>query len=154
MATKDIRSNLKQVLAMVRQQIGTGDTTPVNGGIIDTAEFDLGLMFGIVVDTFVAAGVTFDLQASDDPTFATGVTTYVDGDDELLGTLANLDAAANTAEVDDVSNFEGAGFFMKTIGLFSNPRYVRIRAVSDSTGDVFVTIVATQMGEVLPTLDV
>lgn len=154
MPVKDIRSNLKAVLAMVRQQIGTGDTTAVNGGIIDTAEYELGIMFAVSVDTFVAAGVTFDIQASDDPTFATGVTTYVDGDLELLGTLANLAPTVDTSEVDDVSNFEEAGFFLKTIGLISNPRYVRIRAVSDGTGDAFVTVVALEKGEVLPTLDV
>lgn len=153
MATNDIRSDLKQVLAMSRQQIGTGDTTPVNGGVIDGSDFELGIMFSVNIDTFVAAGVSFDLQASDDPTFATGVTTYTDSDDEIIGSLANLNATVNTSQVDDVANFEAAGFFLKTVGLFSNPRYIRIRAVSDGVGDAFVTVIATQMGEVRPVVD-
>lgn len=152
MAIKEIRSSLKQILALARTQINANGTT--NGGIIDTAKYELGLMFAVIVDTFTSGDVNFAIQASDDPTFATGVVTYTDSDDEIIGSLVGIAATANTSQVDDVNNLDAANYFMKTVGLISSPRYVRIQVIGSNSPDAFVTVVATEKGEVLPTVGV
>ncbi len=141
MATNDIRSNLEQSIANAAAVTGDGTT---NGVAIDTADFELGLMFAPVVTNYTDGTYDFTLQASEDSTFATGVTTYVDGDDELIGTLAGLQVSAANVNAD----------VLPTLGLFSNPRYVRINVVGSSvTTGADVTVVATQKAETMPTVE-
>jgi hypothetical protein len=135
MAVLDIRSDLQPIVANVALVTGNGTT---NGAAIDTAQFELGMMFVPSVGNFTDGVYDFVVQASEDNTFATGVTTYVDGDDELIGTLAGLQLIAASANSD----------ILPTLGLFSNPRYVRINVVASGvTTGADVTVILVQKGE-------
>lgn len=137
MAVKDIRSDLQQNIALTVAVTGDGTT---NGFAIDTADFELGLMFSVLVNNFTDGSYTFTLEESDDSAFTTPVA-IVDGDDKLIGTLAGLIATAASA----------SGSILKTIGVVSNLQFVRLNVVAASvtTGANIVSI-ATQKGEFRP----
>lgn len=135
MAVKDIRSDLKQNVALTVAVSGNGTT---NGAAIDTAEFELGLMFNVAVNNFTDGSYTFVLEESVDSAFTVPIA--ISGD-KLIGTLANLTAIAASV----------AGAALKTIGVISNLQFVRINVVAAgvSTGaDILATV--TQKAENMP----
>lgn len=135
MAVKDIRSDILQDLAL-SAVIGTDTTT--NGFIIDTASFELGLMFAPLVSVFTDGVYDFTLEEGLDPGLSDAV---LIPSDKLIGTLADLQLTAVTAQGDP----------MPTIGVFSNKRYVRINVVSTgTTTGASVQVVVSQKGENSP----
>ena len=137
MAVQDIRSNLQQNVALTAAVTGNGTT---NGFAIDTAAFELGLMFNVLVNDFTDGAYAFTLEESVDAAFTVPVA-IVDGSDKLIGTLAGL--AATAASV--------SGAKLNTIGLFSNLQFVRLNVVATgvTTGAGIVSVV-TQKAEIMP----
>ncbi len=137
MAVQDIRSNIKQDVALTVAVTGNGTT---NGFSVDTADYELGLMFSVLVNNFTDGSYTFTLEESDDSAFTSPVA-IVDGDDKLIGTLAGLTATAASA----------SGSTLSTIGLISNLQFVRLNVVAAgvTTGADIVSVVS-QKAELMP----
>ena len=135
MAVKDIRSDLQQQLAILAAV--SSDTTTA-GFIFDTADFELGLMFGVSLTAFTDGVYNFTIEESDDSGMS-GAVAITDAD-RLIGTLAGLALTAVTA----------AGDILPTIGVISNLRFVRLNVVSTgTTSGATVVAVATQKGELM-----
>ena len=137
MAVKDIRSDIQQNIALTVAVTGNGTT---NGFAIDTADFELGLMFDVLVNNFTDGSYAFTLEESVDSAFTVPVA-IVDGSDKLIGTLAGLTATAASV----------SGAILKTIGVISNLQFVRLNVVATgvTTGADIVSVVS-QKGEVMP----
>jgi len=137
MAVRDIRSQLQPTV--VHSAAITSATT-TNGSIIDNANFELGLMFVVQCSAYTNGTYNFTIEHGDDSGLsdATAVTS-----DMLIGTLDNLKTTA----------LSGAGSVLKTIGLFSNKRYVRINVVSTASSGsgawAFINITAVQSAELV-----
>lgn len=135
MAVKDIRSDLKQTLALLAA-ISTNTTTA--GSIIDTANFELGLMFAMQLSAWTDGVYTLLLEESDDDGMAGAVA--ITGD-KLIGSLPALTAAT----------VEGA--VLETVGVISNLRYVQASIVSTGvTTGADAQVIATEKGEELPVI--
>ena len=137
MAIKDIQSKLLLILAMQQDIASDTDT---DGAILDTADFELGLLFSISVSQLAAGDFELQLFESDDPAMA-GATQIVAPN--ILPTDLGADSisvSADTAEGDTIS----------TIGAFGNKRYVRARVVSTNSADATITVTAIQAGERTP----
>ena len=133
MAVKDIRSNVKQNLALLATI--TTDTTTA-GAILDTADFENGLMFAEQVSAWTDGTYTLLIQESADSGMS-GATT-VSGD-KLIGSLPALGAAT----------VQGAA--LETVGVIGTLRYVRASIVSASTSSgATVQVIATQVAEQMP----
>ena len=137
MAVKDIRSDIQQNIALTVAVTGNGTT---NGFAIDTADFELGLMFNVLVNNFTDGSYTFTLEESVDSAFTAPVA-IVDGSDKLIGTLAGLTATAASV----------SGAVLNAIGVISNLQFVRLNVVAASvtTGADIVSVVS-QKGELMP----
>lgn len=137
MSVKDIRSDIQQNIALTVAVTGNGTT---NGFAIDTADFELGLMFNVLVNNFSDGSYAFTLEESVDSAFSSPVA-IVDGSDKLIGTLAGLTATAASV----------SGAILNTIGVISNLQFVRLNVVATgaSTGADIVSVVS-QKGEVMP----
>jgi len=134
MAVKDIKSNLLQLVGL-NANITTDTTT--NGAIIDTADFELGLMFALFASVVTDGDYQLVLEQSEDATMSTGVTDI--SGDQLIGTLPTIDAVA------------AGGAAVPTVGVISNDRYVRATIDSTNTGTgAFIYVLATEKGENLP----
>ena len=135
MAVKDIRSNLQQLVALIVTSI-TGDGNSV-GAIIDTANFELGLMFSVEVSTYVNGTYTLLLEESSDSGMSGAVA--ITGD-KLIGTLP--------AEVAAVAS----GGILPTVGVISNLRFVRATIVTTNhtSGTSIVGVTCTQKAENMP----
>ena len=137
MAVKDIRSDIQQNIALTVAVTGNGTT---NGFAIDTADFELGLMFNVLVNNFTDGSYAFTLEESVDSAFTVPVA-IVDGSDKLIGTLAGLTATAASV----------SGAILKTIGVISNLQFVRLNVVATGvTTGADIVSVASQKGEVMP----
>jgi hypothetical protein len=136
MPVQDIRSDLKQTLAFLG--IINSDTT-TEGAILDTADWDLGVMFAVACTVYSAGTFNFVIEEGDDAALgdASDVTAA-----QLIGTLAALETTAATAE----------GATLLTVGVFSTKRYLRINVVSTSSGDATIIAVATKKGEDKPVI--
>jgi len=125
MPTKDIRSNLESRLAF--RAIITTDTT-TNGAIIDTADYDAGIVFNFICSVYGAGTYTPVIEESNasDMTGATDI-----ADVNLIGTEAGAALSALTV----------SGAVLKTIGLGGTKRYVRVKiaSVSASTSTIVVS---------------
>ena len=135
MSVKDIRSDLKQNVALTAAVTGNGTT---NGAAIDTAEFELGLMFAVAVNNFTDGSYAFVLEESVDSAFTVPIAIV---GDKLIGTLAGLTATAASA----------SGAKLNTIGVISNLQFVRINVVATgvTTGADILSVV-TQKAENMP----
>lgn len=133
MAVKDIRSNIEHVL-MFTGNITT-DTTTI-GAILDTANFELGLMFSLTAIAYVDGTYTLELLESDDPGMAGAVPI---AGDKLIGPLPVL------------SGVSIIGDRIQTVGIISNLRFVQGNIVSTgvSSGSN-INIDALQKGESVP----
>ena len=137
MAVKDIRSGLLPKLAF--NAIINSDTT-TNGAIIDTADFDGGVLFTILSSVFNAGTYTPVLEESDDSGMA-GANDVADGN--LIGTEAGAAISAVSA----------SGANLASIGAFGTKRFLRLKIASASS--TTTTIVAVYQGatEVSPSPD-
>lgn len=133
MAVKDIRSNLKQTLILAGP-IGTDTTTA--GAILDTADFELGLMFLAGATIYVDGTYVLLIEESDDSGMAGA--DVITGD-KLIGPLPSVSAVTSDGEV------------FQTVGVISNKRYVRASVVSTgTTTGATMAIIATEKGETMP----
>ena len=129
----DIKSNLQVNAAQIENVTGNGTVT---GGILDTADFDLGVMFALMALNFTDGVHTLLIEESDDSGMAGA--TVVAGD-QLIGTLPAATAA--TAE----------GAKVGTVGVISHKRYLRSSVVSTGvTTGSDVVVSSVMKGENLP----
>ena len=128
MPTQDIRSNLLPKLAFLA--IINSDTT-TNGAIIDTADFDGGIVFNFLCTVYGAGTYTPVIEESDDSGMS-GANNIADAN--LIGTEAGAAISAVTAS--------GANLY--SIGIVGTKRYVRVKITSATS--TTTTIVATFNG--------
>lgn len=117
MAIKDILSKL-QAQTAVLAVISSNTTT--NGIILDTANFELGLMFSLTIDAFTDGSYEVQLFESDDSGMA-GATQIV------APNILPTDLGANSIS-QAAATISGAP--LPKIGAFGNKRYVQARVVS------------------------
>jgi hypothetical protein len=135
MATRDIRSNLEGQL--VFNATVSSDTTTA-GTIIDTADYDGGIKLDFIVSAYTDGTYTPLLQESDDSGMS-GATDIPDA--ALIGTEAGAALSAVTADTE----------VLKSLGFFSNKRYVQVSLVSTAvTTGATLQVVAQKMPEVTP----
>lgn len=131
MPIKDIRSDLK-VLNAFNATISSNTTT--NGVIIDTADYDMGIMFTLTAAAYTDGTYTPLIRESDasDMSGANDV-----ADDNLIGTEAGaVINALNTP---------------KTIGIVGTKRYVRVSIVSTGvTTGAHIVGLSVMKPEILP----
>lgn len=136
MAVKDIRSNLLSKIAFDVQAISTNTTT--TGGIIDTKDFDSGVMFTLLCSAYTDGTYTPLLYESDDSGMS-GATAVADAN--LIGTEAGAAISAATTE----------GTNLKSIGAFGTKRYLRLDIVSTSTSSgATIGAIFTGAPEIVP----
>lgn len=133
MAVKDIRSDLKVLLAL-EANIATNTTTA--GAIIDTADFELGLMFALASTTYSDGAYLLLIEESDDSGMSGSA--VVSGD-KLIGDLPSVAAVLA----------DGAAY--TTVGVISNLRYVRASVVSSGTSSgADISLIAIEKAETMP----
>lgn len=132
MAVKDIRSNLQQTLIIAEALAANGTAT---GIILDTADFELGLMFELTVTSHTTGTFTLAIFESDAANMA-GETPVIG--DKLIGTLP-----VETAVV-------AVGAVLQTVGVISNKRYVRADVIGTDTSVGTMRVIATQKAENMP----
>lgn len=127
MPIKEIYNNLYPAVAFNVQAITTDTTT--NGNIIDTADYEDGVLFAMVSGTLTDGTYTPLLEESASSTFATS---NVIADANIVpvavsGTLyeTGQEAALAFAATEDDT--------VKTVGVIGTKRYVRLSFVSAST---------------------
>jgi len=118
MAKFDIRSGLLPKYAFPVQAISTDTTT--NGAIIDTKDFDKGIVFTLLCSAYTDVTYTPVLEESDDSGMS-GATDVPDAN--LIGTEAGAALSAVTA----------SSATLNSIGAFGTKRYLRLKIVSAST---------------------
>lgn len=128
MAVNDIRSGLLPKLAF--NAIINSDTT-TNGAIIDTADFDGGVLFTILSSVYGVGTYTPVLEESDDAAMS-GANDVADAN--LIGTEAGAAISAVSA----------SGANIASIGAFGTLRYLRLKIASVTS--TTTTIVATFHG--------
>ncbi len=148
MAVKDIRSNL--ISQFMGSQAAAADATTPLSGVIDGADYELGVMFSVRVATAgTATSVTLVIQESDDRTFGT-FSTISPGDDNYIGSGV-IDVTTLTVVPDaDPATIENR---MLTAGVISNLRFLR-PAIVDVGGATYVLEgYAVQKAEEMPTAE-
>jgi hypothetical protein len=150
MAVNDIRSNLiSQFLGSVT--VAADDTTELPG-VIDGAEYELGVMFSVQVTTVgTATSVDLVIQESDDPTFATFDT--IDSTSiKIIGT-GSIDITALSIVPTATASLTTENRLV-TVGVFSNLRYLRPAFVDvGGNGAGVASVFAVQKAEEMPTVD-
>jgi hypothetical protein len=134
-AIRDIRSQLKPEIALEPQTINTDTTT--TGAIIDTADYDGGIVFTQSV-THTSGTFTPSIEESDSATFASGVTAVADAN--LIGdtkTGQEADAALTAAQL------------ISSLGVVNNlKRYLRYKMVSSLGANGVVSAVVHKRAEI------
>ena len=135
MPTRDIRSNL---LPKVAFNANITSSTTTNGAIIDTADYDSGVMYAFMCHAYTDGTYTPVIEHSDD----SGMSGAVDVPDEnLIGTEAQAVLSAVSA----------SGADLKTIGIIGTKRYVRVKITSATvTTGARIVVTAVVQPEILP----
>lgn len=137
MAIHDIQSDLQPIVAFAGDIGSDGDN---DGAILDTADFELGLMFTLDIPVFVDGSYELQLFESDASDMS-GATQIVAP--RILPTDSGNSITASAAVAQ--------GSILGKIGAYANLRYVRARVVSTGvTTGATVRVIATQKGEVVP----
>jgi len=135
MAVNDIRSDLKVSNALLAAIVSNTTTA---GAIIDTENFENGLMFTPHLSDWTDGTYTLLLEESDDAAMSGAVA--ITGD-KLIGSLPALTAAT----------VEGA--VLESVGVISNLRYVQASLVSTGvTTGADAEVIAIQKGEERPVI--
>lgn len=127
MAVKDIRSSLLPELAFSATISSDTDTV---GAVIDTAQFDLGLVFNFMALNFSDGVYTPKIEEDDDVGFSSPSEIEAG---RLIGSIAGVTLSALSAQ----------GSELGSIGVFGNKRFIRITITSTGTStgsDVVATI--------------
>jgi hypothetical protein len=117
MATTETRSEQSGQFVF-NANIASNTTTA--GTIIDTADFDGGLTFQMFISAFTNGSYLPLIEESDDSGMSGAVAI---SDDKLIGTEVGATLAALTADTEVV----------KSIGVFSNLRFIRLSFVSSGS---------------------
>lgn len=132
MAIKDIRSDL--IAQLLGEENPISNTTTPFDGVVDNANYELGIMFMVEIQTAegVASVTTLAIQSSDDPAFGS-FDTIVPGDDNFIGIglldFSTLSAVPTATASTTVENR------LVTVGVFSNKRYLRLAMVNVGGND-------------------
>ena len=136
MPTRDIRSNLESKVVQ-RDTITTNTTT--DGFIIDTSDFDGGIVFNFSCTSFSAGTFTPLLEESDVNTF--GGEESAIADENMQGTEAGAALTAVTAEGDVINS----------IGIVGTKKFVRSTIVSTgASGNNLIEVTISAVPEVAP----
>lgn len=136
MAVKDIRSNLQETIALFVDI--TGDGTDF-GAALDTADFELGLMFSVAVTAFGAGTFTLTLEQASNNTFTEDLSEITG--DQLIGDLP------------EITGVTAQGAILETVGVISNLQFVRANVTAvGASGNTIVVITATQKAENMPVI--
>lgn len=129
----DIASDLQPRLAM-NASITSNTTT--SGSIIDTAGFDLGIIFEFVVPTYTDGSYAVAIWESDDSGMAGAVAVPAGN---IIGALPTLTAA------------DTGGAIINKVGVFGTLRYLQVKVTSTSvTSGARVVATATQKSNIAP----
>jgi hypothetical protein len=133
-ATRDLRSNVNVDLVFYRQFLSNETHS---GSILDTADYNGGVMFGFAVRQYADGTYTTTIYESDDSAMS-GAT--VVSSENLIGSISDLVFTANTFP-------QGP---MPTIGIVGTKRYVQARITSTSvTVGAEITGIANKIPEIL-----
>lgn len=136
MAIKEQATMVKVVNALEPQVIGSDTTT--TGGIIDTAAFDMGVTFAVLVTAYTDGTFTLKIEDGDNSSLTDAAD--VSTSQLVYGTLPAVSAGAAEGDI------------MAKEGVHSTKRYIRPSIVSTSvTTGATVQVVAILGAEVLPT---
>ena len=136
MPIRDIRNNLKPILAQT-DVISTDTTT--DGAIVDTADFDQGVVFLFLATAYTDGTYTPLLEESATGAFA-GEETAI-ADKNMQGTEAGAALSAADAELG----------VLGSIGITGTLRYIRSTIVSASTSTgATITTIAVMAPELVP----
>jgi len=136
MAIKDIRS---EVLPKFAFGAVFGINNTLTGGIIDTADFDGGLMFTSMAVLYTDGTYTFTLEEDDDALFGGNPT--VIPNERLIGTIEGL----------TLTGPSGIPGNLRSVGVFSNKRYIRLSCTSTGvTSGATITSTFLGAGEISP----
>jgi len=138
MPERDLRSNLEMQLAF-NANITTDTTT--DGFIIDTANYDSGVMFGFMCSSYVDGTYTVNLQ---------------DGDDSGLSDAADIPASKIIGDKTTISLTGGTpeGDLLATLGITCTKRYVMVQIISTSTSSgSIISAICVKKAELLPVID-
>lgn len=134
MPTRDNTSDQRVVMAMNSNITSDTDTT---SAIIDTADFDMGVMFACALQAFTDGAYAFAISESDDAGMA-GAT--VVGAEKIIESLPTLDTAI-TALNDQ----------WKVFGVHSTKRYLQITVTSTGvTTGAQIVVTSVMSGEYNP----
>jgi len=135
MPNLDIRSDLEPQLIM--RHVFSGVET-VASSIVDSADFDGGIMFTSEAPAFATGTYTFLIYESDLSTM-TGDETEVPAE-KIIDDITKLSPTALTAE----------GAILPAVGVFSTKRYLRVKVTSASTPDATIVMHAVKKAEYMP----
>ncbi len=117
MATKDIRSQLVDILTLANNLNSNGST---NGLVVDTEEY-ISIMFTYTMEPYSDGTHTITVFHADDPGFTMGSPIP---SENVLGTFPVIEN-----ETPQSTNL------LRTWGIFGNKRFIRVNVVStDTTG--------------------
>lgn len=136
MPTREGATAIKVLNALEPQVIATDTTT--TGAILDTADFDMGICFALLVTAYTDGTYTLKIEDGDD----SGLSDAADVSSDMLvyGTLPAISAGASEGDV------------MAKEAVHSTKRYVRASIVSTSTTTgATVQVIAIKWAELLPT---
>ncbi len=135
MAVKDIRSGLLPELALFANVVGNGDSV---GAIIDTAKFDLGLVFDFMAVNYQDGTYTPKVEEDDDIGFSSPSEIEAG---RLIGSIVGSTLSAETAQ----------GGQLPSLGVFGNKRFIRLTITASSvTNGADIAIVINKAAEVSP----
>jgi hypothetical protein len=137
MSVRDLKNNVEREFAIY--EVVTSDGTLTGQPVIDTADYDSGLMFDFAAPVWAAGSVAPVIWQSEDDG-ATDPYTMVDPDVNLIGTYADATVSAAIAPNDSIP----------TLGVVGNKRYLRLRPVASGTADMTYVATVSKIPEVLP----
>lgn len=136
MPTREGATAIKVMNALEPQVIGSNTTT--TGAIIDSADFDMGVCFAVLVTAYTDGTFTLKIEDGDN----SGLSDAADVDSTMLvyGTLPAIAAGASEGDI------------MAKEAVHSTKRYLRPSIVSTGvTTGATVQVVAIKWAENLPT---
>lgn len=137
-AQRDLRSDLEVENAF--NQAIASDTTTASTFILDTADYDNGVVFAFAAQVWASGSFEPKLEHSDDSGMAGAVDVPAAN---IIGSIVNATLDAATVE----------GAAMPSLGVVGVKRYVRVSIVSTGTADATIVVTAIKMPELLPAVE-
>ena len=129
----DIRSDLLSNVALTAVVSGNGATA---GAIIDTFNFDLGLMLQFAATAYTDGTYVFSIEEGDDSALSDASAVVAA---QIIGDLTAISPTAAAVNGDKV----------QTIGLFGTKRYIRVTVTASvvTTGAAIVVLVVQKASD-------